>query len=102
MTNVQKDLIRIHLSEALRQAADCELRGISEEKMESLMKLFNVEIHDNGTGISFDGIVPVQDRSVTDPEIIDLVTMLGRLPAVYRAELYGEARGFLRCIELAG
>lgn len=100
MTDVQRDLIRKYLSAALRQAADHELEGISEEKMDALMQLFNVKIHDNGTGISFDGLVPVRGGSAFDPDMLGLVAMLGRLPAAYRAELYGEARGFIRCLEM--
>lgn len=100
MTKVQKDLIQTYLSAALRQAADQELEGISDEKLDALMKLFNVQIHDNGTGISFDGLVPVRGGSSLDPDILGLMSTLGRLPSVYRAELYGEARGFLRCMEM--
>lgn len=100
MTKVQRDLIRTNLSAALRQAADQELEGISSEKMEALMELFNVKIHDNGTGISFDGLVPVRSGSALDPDTLGFMAVLRRLPSSYRAELYGEARGFLRCLEM--
>ena len=100
MTRIQEDLIRINIAAAMRQAADMGLQGVSEEKMALLMQVFNVEVHDNGTGISLEGIVPVYEDITTDADTRELVSIVRRLPAAFRAEFLGEARGFMRCMEM--
>lgn len=75
MTRIQEDLIRINIAAAMRQAADMGLQGVSEEKMALLMQVFNVEVHDNGTGISLEGIVPVYEDIITDADTIELVSI---------------------------